>query len=435
MLMKVLTAIIIPPHLSASGAANAGKQLSASLANYCDVDISILSIEEATSNLGKAKLLARKSSNILSFTKGFLPNKFRTLFYRGDIPSLICHGDYDIVHIHNVVPTLEAKRVAQACVNQGIPYVISTHGFFEITSGGTAYSLKYYHEKLAWKFFIEKPFAYIIQYASRIFALSPMEYSLLNNLGIEEQRIRLVTNGVNEVFHGKSSPQQIQSVCNRLNLPKLSDKNVPVGIFLGNHTKNKGIDVLLEAFNQIQKPFILIVCGQKRDGIDYDRFSTKYSEHQKIVFTGWVSDEDILALFQYADLFVYPTLSDTLPLVILEAMASGLPIISTKVGGIPYQVNQSCGVLVDSGNPQAIKEAFEQITEDKQKLAVMGSTANQIVKAKFNWFSRLNKHLLFIKKCLRVPIPKHFYTSLFLPILLLYVKVSLMIGKIDKAAI
>ena len=398
--MKILAAIIIPPHLSASGAANAGKKLSASLANYCDVDIAILSLEEATSNIGKAKLLNRKSSNILSFTKGILPNKFRTLFYRGDIPSLICHGDYDLVHIHNVVPTLEAKRVAQACVNQGIPYVISAHGFFEIASGGTAYSLKYLHEKLAWKFFIEKPFAYTIEHAARIFATSPLDYSLLNNLGIEDQRIRLVTNGVNEVFHNKSSPEQIELVCNRLNLPKLSDKTVPVGIFLGNHTKNKGIDVLLEAFSQIQKPFILIVCGQKRDGIDYDRFSAKYSQDQQIIFTDWVSDEDIIALFQYADLFVYPTLSDTLPLVVLEAMASGLPIISTKVGGIPYQVDQSCGVLVDSGNPQAIKAAFEQITDDKQKLAVMGSNANQIVKAKFNWDRSAQQAFTFYQEML-----------------------------------
>lgn len=398
--MKILTAIIIPPHLSASGAANAGKNLSASLANYCDVDIAILSLETVTSNLGKAKLLARKSSNILSFTKGFLPNKFRTLFYRGDIPTLIDNGDYDLVHIHNVVPALEAKRVARACIKKGIPYVVSAHGFFELASGGTAYSLKHFYEKLAWKFFIEKPFAYTLKYANKIFATSPLDYSLLNNLGIENERIRLVTNGVNEVFYSQSSPQQIQSVCNRLNLPQLSDKKVPVGIFLGNHTKNKGIDVLLSAFSRIKKPFILIVCGQKRDGIDYEGFSARYSDRQKIIFTDWISNEDIIALFQYADLFVYPTLSDTLPLVILEAMASGLPIISTKVGGIPYQVDPSCGILVDSGDPQAIEEAFEQITEDEQKLALMGQAAKEIVRAKFDWDRSAQKALGFYQEIL-----------------------------------
>lgn len=116
--MKVLAAVIVPPHLSASGAANAAKHLSASLANYCDIDIAILSLQEVASNFGKARLLARKSSNILSFTKGFLPNKFRTLFYRADIPTLIKNGSYDLVHLHNVIPALETKRVARACVKK-----------------------------------------------------------------------------------------------------------------------------------------------------------------------------------------------------------------------------------------------------------------------------------------------------------------------------
>ena len=398
--MKVLTAITIPPHLSSSGAANAGKHLSAALADYCEVDIAILSLEPAISNFGKAKLLARKSSNILSFTKGFLPNKFRTLFYRADIPLLIKNGDYDLVHLHNVVPALEAKRTAQACLERGIPYVVSAHGFFELTSGGTAYSLKYFYEKLAWKFLIEKPFAYVLQHAAQIFATSPLDYELLNNLGIEKDRIRLVTNGVDRRFYAKSSRDQIQSVCSRLNLPDISQNPIPVGIFLGNHTKNKGINILLEAFSQVDKPFILIVCGQKRDNIDYNTFSLKNSDRQKIIFTDWISYEDVVALFQYADLFVYPTLSDTLPLVILEAMASSLPIISTKVGGIPYQVDESYGVLVEPGDSQAIGQAFEQMTSDRAKLAQMGRAAHQVARTKFNWNASAQKAYKFYREVL-----------------------------------
>lgn len=414
--MKILAAIVIPPHLSASGAANAGKHLSTSLANYCNVDIAILSMKEATSSLGKANLLARKSSNILAFTAGFLPNKFRTLFYRADIPSLIKNGDYDLVHLHNVVPALEAKRVAQACIDRGVPYVVSAHGFFELASGGTAYSLKYFHEKLAWKFLIENPFSYVLKHAARIFATSPLDYPLLNSLGVENERISLVTNGVNEIFHNKSSPQQIRSVCDRFGLPNLDDKNVPVGIFLGNHTKNKGIEVLLEAFGQIQKPFILIICGQKRNnGIDYEKFSLD-NPQQKMVFTDWISDEEVISLFQYADLFVYPTLSDTLPLVILEAMAAGLPILSTRVGGIPYQVGQSCGVLIEPGNSSALKEAFEQLSGDQQKLASMSSAACQMVKARFDWEHSAQRAFTFYQDVLKSSSTKTFVPKSTAPI-------------------
>ncbi len=414
--MKVLAAVIIPPHLSASGAANAAKHLSASLANYCDIDIAILSLQEVTSNFGKARLLARKSSNILSFTKDFLPNKFRTLFYRADIPTLIENGSYDLVHLHNVIPALETKRVAQTCVKKGIPYVISTHGFFEVTSSGNAYSLKHIHEKLAWKFLIEKPLDYIVEYADKIFALSPFEYPLLDKLGIEEKRIEIVTNGVSQDFFATRDLKQIDLIAKRLDLPKLSDEEIPVGIFLGNHTKNKGVEILLEAFNQIEKPFILIVCGQKRDDIDYNRFSSNLSPKQKIIFTDWISDEDVVSLFHYADLFVYPTQSDTLPLVILEAMACGLPILSTKVGGIPYQVDRSCGVLVEPRNPQAIKEAFEQMTQNRSKLVEMGHAANQVVKEKFNWSSSAHKAFALYREILEADEPQKSDPTSFVPV-------------------
>lgn len=388
--MKVLAAVIIPPHLNASGAANAAKHLSASLAEYCDIDLAILSSQEKSGNLGKAVLLERKSSNILSFTKGLLPNKFRTLFYKADIPSLIERGNYDLIHLHNVIPALEAKRVAQTCVQQKIPYVVSTHGFFEITSGGTAYVLKHLHEKLAWKYFLEKPFNYVIAHAHKILALSPLEYPLLNNLGIRNENIEIVTNGVSQEFYTENHLEQMKSIAERWSLPPDKTK-IPVSIFLGNHTKNKGVEILLEAFSLIKKPFILIICGKKRNNINYTKYASNLSSEQKIIFTDWISYEDVVSLFHYADLFVYPTLSDTLPLVVLEAMAAGLPVLSTKVGGIPYQVESGCGVLVEPGNPQAIAEAFEQMTQDKSRSIAMGRNAKQVVKSKFSWENSAQK--------------------------------------------
>ena len=124
-----------------------------------------------------------------------------------------------------------------------------------------------------------------------------------------------------------------------------------------------------------------------------------------------IKEAEIISLFHYADLFVYPTLSDTLPLVILEAMASGLAILSTKVGGISYQVDQSCGVLVEPGNPQAIKEAFEQMSEDQEKLVKMGCAANQIAQTKFNWQQSAQQAFMFYQEILTVSNPISEQTS------------------------
>lgn len=397
--MNVLAAIFVPPHLRASGAATAGKSLSRAIANFCEIDVAIMSSFEAAEPMGKSRLLHRKSSNALAFTKRILPSKFRTLLYRSDIPELIRNGDYDLVHLHNPIPALEMKRTAAACVRKGIPYVVSSHGFVESASGGSAYQLKHLYEKVAWSLFLERPFKFVVRNASRVFALSPFDYPILNRLGVDNTRIRVVTNGANPRFYAKRSPKQIEAVY-RFGLPRLSDKRVPVCIFLGNHTRNKGVEILLDAFSRTSRPFILIVCGEQRDSINYTEYARGCRQNQRMVFTNWVAEEDLICLLQYADLFVYPTLADTLPLAILEAMAAGLAVLSTDVGGIPYQVDETCGVLVEPGDPEAITKAFENMTEDMQRLKRMGEVARQGVMERFDWAKSAKSAVAFYKEIL-----------------------------------
>lgn len=399
--MKILATIIIAPHMSYSGAVNAALALSKSIAEFCDIDIALMSLEDGIENIGKAKLLKCKAYNPLSFTKNFLPNKFRTLLFRSHIPQMIEKGDYDIVHIHNPIPTLEMSRIAKICVKNNVPYIVSTHGFFEVTSGGDAYQLKYFYEKMAWKYLIQKPLKYVCDNASYIYALSPFEDDLLTNfLQIPSEKIKIVTNGVNTNFLQLSNDAQIKETIKKYQLPEKDINSPTVCLFLGNHTANKGIDILLAAFQQMNSEFLLVVGGKKRDQIDYTRIEKQSTNKQCIIFTDMIDDEDLAPLLQYADLFVYPTLSDTLPLVILEAMASKLPILASNVGGIPYQVTSENGVLVEVGNSKKFCEALEKLIGNKNKLKSMGETSSKLVIEKFNWDASAKTAVQYYKELL-----------------------------------
>ena len=207
----------------------------------------------------------------------------------------------------------------------------------------------------------------------------------LHRLGIADEKIAVVTNGVNEYYYAEPTDDEINTVRKTFGLPAKGERDTPVAMFLGNHTQNKGIDILLAAFLSLEIPYQLVVAGKKRENIDYSSYAARCLPGQRIVFTDHVSDTEVRALLHCADLFVFPSLADTLPLVVLEAMATGLPVLATTVGGIPYQVDDSCGRLVPPGNVPALRHALEDLFDQRATLKALGVRARRRVRERFDW--------------------------------------------------
>jgi glycosyltransferase involved in cell wall biosynthesis len=103
------------------------------------------------------------------------------------------------------------------------------------------------------------------------------------------------------------------------------------------------------------------------------------------VFTGAVSDEALRSLYHAANLFVYPTMGDSLPLVVMEAMACGLPVVSTTVGGLPYLVTPDCGTLVPPGDSAAVAAAVTAMLESPERMRTAGARGRARVATAFRW--------------------------------------------------
>lgn len=382
--MKILGVIILGPHLSASGAVNAALGLSDEIGKKCDMSVATMATKIDYSKYENINLMIMNSKNILNFTKSILPERFRTLLYRTSISQLINDKNYDLVHIHNPIPTLEMKKVAMACIKNDIPYVVSSHGFNEILFGKDAYKLTKWYENFAWEYLIQKPFKYVLNHANKIFALSPFEIESICSMGVEEKNIVVVTNGVNEYFFNDPNSNVTEIVKEKFNFNNLT---IPTFVYLGNHTKNKGIDFLLKSFLKIEGAFRLIICGKKRSHINYSFYENQSSQTRKFIFTNLISDSEILSIFKLSDYFVYPTLADTLPLVILEAMATGLPIISSRVGGIPYQVSNKNGHLFTPGDVTEFTTLINKLIKDysENKKSNLSNNSISIIKNRFRW--------------------------------------------------
>ncbi len=214
--MKILTAIIIPPHLRSSGAVNAAKAISESLHRHCDIDIAVMTDESREESWHGLKVIKRKATTPIDFTTGWLPNRYRTLFYRSDIASLV--GNYDLVHLHNAIPALELQRVANACLKQNIPYVITTHGFVEILGMKSAWQLNLL-QSIVGKHCMMKPVRYVIDRAARICCLAPQDQALLVDLGIPADKTIVIPNGVGKEFYPAPTPADVEATCNKFNLP------------------------------------------------------------------------------------------------------------------------------------------------------------------------------------------------------------------------
>jgi starch synthase len=384
--MKVLAAIIVPPHLSVSGAARAGEMLSAALAPLCDITVaSMIDSDTTVSNSFSARLVKRVAVKnrlppILPWSK--LPNRYSTLFYRSDLPEIIRQGNYDLVHLHNPMPALELERTAKTCTDLDIPYVVSTHGFNEVANGIEVYRFGPLR-KILWQKLVLGPVGRVVRGAAAIFALSPADFDIVRGFGFVGGDLRVVSNGVLT-----PPPEDRDADYRLLEQMGISPARSPGQItcmFLANHTPNKGLPVLFEAFASLDIPYLLIAGGDKRTDVDYDYYIRSCRPGQRIVLTGRLTDRQVTALFRRSDLFVFPTLADTFPLAVLEAMSYGVPVLASNVGGIPYQVDEQCGVLVPPASSTRLASAVYELAQDPDRLASMGLNARANVTSKFNW--------------------------------------------------
>lgn len=178
--------------------------------------------------------------------------------------------------------------------------------------------------------------------------------------GITADRIRIIPNAIDPTrFHADDRLKRRDSERASWNV----SRDAPVGLFVGMNYRLKGLAPLIRSLANLpaDHPFTLAVVGH-RDFAEYQRLAQQYGVASRVRFLGFRADPK--DAYFAADFLVHPTFYDPCSLVVLEALACGLPVITTKYNGAAELMNDDCGIVVDSPlNAQALSAAIMEMSQ------------------------------------------------------------------------
>jgi glycosyltransferase involved in cell wall biosynthesis len=170
-------------------------------------------------------------------------------------------------------------------------------------------------------------------------------------------------------------------------------------LFVGRITPHKGIDRLIAALPPGVQLGIAGTSGHDTDlpEREYPQLLRRMAANRQVSFLGPVTDDLLATLYRRASVLVLPSVqrtcygryiavSELLGLVVLEAMASGTPVVCSSIGGLPEVVRHGdTGFLVEPGNVAELRERLTEILRNPRLAARMGRCARELVLERFTW--------------------------------------------------
>ncbi|MEN9524461.1 MAG: hypothetical protein RL536_530 [Candidatus Parcubacteria bacterium] len=149
--------------------------------------------------------------------------------------------------------------------------------------------------------------------------------------------------------------------------------------------KNAVADIISSlVYLPTQVKLLILGTGQLENELKVQ--TSKLKLEDRVRFLGFVAHKDMPKYLHISDIFVRPSLSEGLGNSFLEAMAAGLPVIATPVGGIPdFLIEGETGLFCEVGNPHSIAQKVEKLIKDKESRDYIVSNAKKMVEEKYSW--------------------------------------------------
>jgi glycosyltransferase involved in cell wall biosynthesis len=304
--------------------------------------------------------------------------------------AILVHGkDVSVVHGHRIYPMgVAAVLVGMAT---GRKSVITSHG-----SGLHTVAL---HGP--WR--VRQWMRVAFDHVTMMITVSKDLLKIAGELGIGERRRRYIPNGVDVT---EFQPGETAAVRARLGLPERSAVYVHLGYFL----PVKGHAVLIKAFARLveRRPeSLLVLAGDGPLLGDIKKQVAEAGLAERVRFLGSVDHKLTVPWIQASDVLVLPSFNEGTPLVTLEALACGKPVVATRVGGTSEVVtDERFGLLVPAGDDQALAAAMDEAPRRTWDVPLLRARA-----AEYSWPRIVDQICEVYAEITPAPIAAHFQST------------------------
>lgn len=274
----------------------------------------------------------------------------KTLF---SIKRFLKENSIDILHTHNYKSDIIgflATRLTR------VKWVATIHGWISSDS------------KLRWYESLDR---FVLKFAGKVICVSQNNFDMLLNKGINQGSLAVIANGVDLEQFSCAGPNQ--------NLKKslgIEPQEIVIAI-VGRLGEEKGHKVLFKALSSIAPQYSDLKClvvgdGPLRKKLQEQVNALNLSRH--IIFIG--NRQDMPDIYKICDILVNASFTEGLPMTILEAMASRVTVIATRVGALPLVIkNEENGILLDPGDPDTLSQAIIGLLKDVDKRKALAQQA------------------------------------------------------------
>lgn len=274
---------------------------------------------------------------------------------------------FDVIHTHgNLATTLIARRTR-------LPVLYTEHD-------ATPWSCRYRHwwERLVRRAIYRSLNVVAYRRAERVVAIfEPLRAELVQRFSLAPAKVATILNGTDiDVFSDERAT--VAAVRDRIAFSRYC-------LFVGQLTSRKAPDLLLRAIADVEE-MSCVFAGDGPMRRKLEVLARDLGIEQRVVFLGSVPAAELGALYAGADFLILPSVSEGTPLVVLEAMACGIPVLATRVAGLPFLVQDwETGFVVKPGDVGQLAMGMRFLHGDDALRGRMGATARGRARQSFPW--------------------------------------------------